>query len=106
MKLVRHKVFKTFIEGKNEVLSILPLSTIAYFELSNCNNYEETFSKLRLNDVSIKVDQIPEGYQYKITFITDNYMYIQRLLSDRDWTVDEDECVNISSRDINMILYG
>lgn len=104
MKIVRRKKFSSFAEGKNETLNIMPMTEICYFELAACNRYEEVYSKLNINDISIRVNVDHEGFVFDIVFNIDKLNHIQNVLSIHQWELVEDECIGLSSRDVYGIL--
>jgi hypothetical protein len=107
MKLIRKKEFETFKEGREEVLMGIPINTMAYIELSNCNSYEETFMKLNLHDISVKVEKTRNNaFIYSVEFISFNSMSLQQYFNIRNWDIPIDECVGISYKDRDDILRG
>lgn len=107
MKLVRKKEFPTFKEGREEVLMGIPTNTMTYIEMSNCNSYEETFMKLNLHDISVKVEKTQTGiFIFRIEIINLNYMNLQKYFNIRNWDIPLDECIGISYKDRDDILRG
>jgi hypothetical protein len=107
MKLIRKKEFTTFKEGKDEVLMGIPMDTLAYIELSNCNVYEETFMKLRLHDLSVKVEKThTDSFIFRVEIISFNFLNLQTYFNIRNWDIPLEECVGISYKDKDDILRG
>lgn len=105
MRIVRRKDFETFIEGKNEILNVLPIDLIVYYQLASCSNFEDTYSKLKINDITVKVARNnTNGFTFDIIFDINNLNYIQMLLNNRHWELVEEESIGLSQLDIVNII--
>jgi hypothetical protein len=104
MKIVRRKKFSSFIEGKNEVLNIIPLQEMCYFELANCNNYEDTFNKLKIHDIYLLISRDKDEFIFTIVFMKRELNHLQTLLGNREWEVVEDECRGLTQYEMISLL--
>lgn len=104
MRLIRTKKFPSFIDGKHEILNMLPMSEICYFELAQCDVFEDTYPKLNIHDIYITVERLSDGFLFKVIFDIDAMRYIQQLFTINDWDIDENNCVGLSTQDFIRIL--
>ncbi len=104
MKLIREKSFDNFVEGKNEILDILPIHTLLYVELDQTK--EESINKeqdiiISTNDIDL---QITKDLRFILTFKTDQFFYLSRLFNLKEWSINYEQSMGLTSRDLNMIL--
>lgn len=103
MKLVREKIFSSFIEGKNEILDILPIHTRMYIELNETKEENLKNNSLYINTDNIELN-IDKKNKFTLYFNNDQFMYLSRSFNIKGWEVNYEKSTGLTARDINMIL--